>query len=150
MELSDEARLLEKLGRVEALWAGATTDGERLAAAAARERIRERLDALSREAPPIEFRFAMPDVWSRKLFLALVRRYGLDPYRRPGQRYTTVMVRAPRRFVDETLWPEYRQLHDTLHAYLHDVTERVVAKVIHGDSSDAPVVAAPAQIADGR
>jgi len=147
---TDEARLLEKLSRVEALWAGATTDGERMAAAAARDRIRERLDSLSRESPPIEFRFTLPDHWARRLLLALVRRYGLDPYRRPGQRHTTVMIRAPRRFVDETLWPEFQQLHDTLHAYLHDVTERVVAQVIHGDSSDAPVVAAPAQLGDGR
>ena len=39
----DEARLLEKLRAIEALFAGATTDGERVAAAEARKRIQLRL-----------------------------------------------------------------------------------------------------------
>jgi hypothetical protein len=42
----------------------------------------------------------MPDQWSRHLFLALCRRYGLSPYRLHRQRRNTVMVRAPRGFVD--------------------------------------------------
>jgi hypothetical protein len=144
--MTDEERLLEKLARVVALHDGATTEGERLAAAAARDRILGRLREMERESPPIEFRVALPDVWSRRVLLALARRYGLSPYRRPGQRHTTVMLRVPRRFMDETLWPQYRQFHDMLHEYLHEVTDRVVAKVIRADASDAPVVAEPAAL----
>jgi hypothetical protein len=82
----------------------------------------------------------MADMWSRKVFVALLRRYGIRPYRYSGQRYTTVMARVSRRFVDETLWPEFQEISDTLRAYLSDVTDRVVRQVIHKDSSEAEVV----------
>ena len=40
-------------------------------------------------------------------------------------------------YVNETLWPEYQELSQTLHAYLNEVTERVIREEIHGDSSEA-------------
>src|SRR5258708_1609736 len=140
----DEAKLREKLSRIEALFAGATTDGERVAAAEARKRIQLRLENMEAVAPPIEFRFTMADTWSRKLFVALLRRYDLKPYRYRGQRQTTVMVRVPEPFVNETLWPEFQQLSSTLRDYLEEVTDRIVADAIHGDHSDAGEVAQPA------
>ena len=82
----------------------------------------------------------MADLWSRKLFLALLRRYDLVPYRFAGQRYTTVMVKVSKRFVDETLWPEFTELSTTLRTYLEEVTERVVGEVLHRDSSEASEV----------
>jgi hypothetical protein len=142
----DEQRLFEKLRRIEALFAGATTEGERLAADAARERIRERLQALSGTEQAIEHRFSLRDTWSRRIFVALLRRYGIEPYRHPGQRYTTVMARVSARFVDETLWPEFLQIHAVLTSYLDDVTNRVLTQVIHGDVSEAAVVRQPAQL----
>ena len=63
----DEPRLLEKLRAIEALFAGATTDGERAAAAEARSRIQLRLRSLEVSDPPVEYRFALGDGWSRKL-----------------------------------------------------------------------------------
>ena len=79
--MSTESQLREKLRKIEALFAGAGTAGERLAAEAALERVRARLGELSRQDPSIEMQFSMPDQWSRHLFLALCRRYGLKPYR---------------------------------------------------------------------
>src|SRR5215831_12628731 len=76
-----ESQLSEKLRKIEALFAGAGTAGERLAAEAALERVRARLAELGRQDPLIEMQFTMPDRWSRHLFLALCRRYGLAPYR---------------------------------------------------------------------
>lgn len=140
----DEATLRARLERIEALFAGAATSGERVAAGEAKRRILERLARLVREDPPIEFRFTHADVWARKVFVALLRRYDLRPYRYRGQRYTTVMVRVPRRFVEETLWPEFQQLVGTLRSYLDEITERVVAEVLHRDSSEAAEVEAPA------
>src|SRR5262249_19144779 len=93
------------------------------------------------------YRFTLGDVWARKLFLALLRRYGLEPFRYAGQRYTTVMVRVPVRFVKETLWPEFTELCATLRGYLDGVTERVVAEVVDRNSSEAAEVAAPRQLA---
>jgi len=51
----DEARLIEKLKAIEALFAGATTPGERVAADAARLRILERLKTFEVIDPAIEF-----------------------------------------------------------------------------------------------
>jgi hypothetical protein len=72
--MMDIARLTEKLIRIEALLAGATTAGEWVAAAAARARIMKRLAALVEEEPPQAFRWILPDVWSRNPFLRLLRR----------------------------------------------------------------------------
>jgi hypothetical protein len=142
----DEAKLIEKLRLIEALFAGATTEGERVAAAEARSRIERRLKEQERVDPPAEFRFALPDAWSRKVLLALIRRYGLRPFRYRGQRHTTVMVKAPRRFVEDTLSPEFSEILTTLRRHLDDITERVIAEVIHRDSSEADEVAEPEQL----
>ena len=137
----DEAKLRERLSKIEALFAGATTEGERIAAGEARRRIQMRLEAVEKTDPPIEYKFTLADTWSRKVFMALLRRYDLRPYRYRGQRRTTVMVKVPSAFVDETLWPEFQQISSTLRAYLDDVTERIIADVIHADSSEATEVA---------
>ena len=78
--MSTESHLRDKLRKIEALFAGAGTAGERLAAEAALQRVRARLAELGQRDPPIEMQFSMPDQWSRHLFLALCRRYGLRPY----------------------------------------------------------------------
>ena len=46
-------------------------------------------------------------------------------------------VRVPRRFVDETLWPEYLALSAELEKHLADLTERVIREAIHDDVSEA-------------
>ena len=58
--MSTESQLREKLRKIEALFAGAGTAGERLAAEAALERVRARLAELSRQDPSIEMQFSMP------------------------------------------------------------------------------------------
>lgn len=125
--LTEEEKLLARLRRVEALFAGATTPGERAAAGEALARLRARLRLVEGEDPPVEFRFRIADPWGRRLFLALLRRHGISTYRYRGQRRTTVTARAPRRFVEETLWPEYLEFQRTLHRRLHEVTEHVIS-----------------------
>jgi len=133
----DESRLLEKLRAIEALFAGAATEGERVAAAEARKRIQLRLKTMEATDPPVEYKFTVADGWSAKLFLALCRRYDITPYRRRGQRRTTLMARVSRRFVDETLWPEFQQLSAVLRKHLDEMTDRIIAAAIHQDVSDA-------------
>ena len=135
----DEKALLEKLRRIEALHAGATTPGERDAAANAMRAIQLRLQLAEKEQPPVEYKFRLGDHWSRRLFTALARRYGLKPYRYRGQRYTTVMVRAPKRFVDDTLWPEFVELDRVLRETLERATEQVIAQVFGQETSEAEV-----------
>ena len=141
--MTDEAQLREKLRKIEALFAGAGTVGEKLAAEAALERVRARLSELERSDKLIEMQFSLPDQWSRQLFLALCRRYGLKPYRLYRQRLTTVMLRVPKRFVDQVLWPEFQELNAALVQYLNEVTTRVIREEVHRDTSEA-VEAAPA------
>ena len=57
----DEKALLEKLRRIEALHAGATTPGERDAAANAMRSIQMRLKLAEKERPPVEYKFTMGD-----------------------------------------------------------------------------------------
>ena len=135
--MSSETHLREKLRKLEALFAGAGTPGEKQAAEAGVERIRARLAELERIDPLIETQFSLPDVWSRKLFLALCRRYGLHPYRRARQRASTIMLRAPQKFVDQVLWPEFRELDAELARYLDEVTTRLIREEVHRDTSEA-------------
>ncbi len=140
---TNERELIEKLHRIEALFCGATTPGERNAAANAMERIRKRLEKTLEIDPPIEYRFTMSDIWSRKLFVALLRRYAIKPYRYYRQKYTTVMARVPKSFVDETLWPEFEKLDKTLRSYLDEITSRVISEGIFPDESEADVIDEP-------
>lgn len=139
----EEAWLLEKLRKIEALHAGTTSDGEREATRAAAERIRARLAEVRAREPDVELVYRLPDPWKRTLFLALCRRYGLEPFRRSGQRHSTVVVLAPVTFHHRTLWPAYLALADELDAHLSEITERVVREAIHGDVSEADERAEP-------
>lgn len=135
----NEEQLLEKLQRIEALFASPGSEGERLAAAEAKARMLRRLKEMEAADPPVEYRFTLRDNWSNRLFRALCRRYGLEPYRYSGQRYTTVMLRVPKSFVDQTLWPEYEALSETLHDHLEGVTSRVIAEVLQTEDTEAEV-----------
>jgi hypothetical protein len=142
----DEAKLIEKLRLIEALFAGAKTAGEKDAADRAKQRILERLKSVEKADPPIEFKFTLRDIWQQKVMTAILRRYGLKAYRYRGQRYTTIMTRVPEKFVNETLWPEYQEISETLRTYLSEVTERVISEVICRDNSEADIVDEPRQL----
>jgi len=145
----EEERLLERLRLVEALHSGGATPGERAAAQHARDRILARLKTLEQTDPPIEYRFKLRDRWSHRLLVALLRRYNIKPFRYSGQRRTTIMARVPRRFVEETLWPEFNELNTTLVNYIDDITQRVIAEAIQGDTSDVEERNDPAQLIKG-
>jgi len=136
-----EQDLLDKLSKIERLYAGAATPGEKEAAADAIARIKRRLGETAKVERPIEYKFTLTDGWSKKLFTALLRRYALRPYRYARQRRTTVMVRVPRSFVNETLWPEFLELSSVLQTYLDEVTERVISGAIHANEGEEEVIA---------
>jgi hypothetical protein len=135
--VSLEQELREKLRKISALFEGATTPGERSAAAAAIARVKESLGKLVTVEHTIEMQFTLTDQWQRRLFSALCRRYGLEPYRYKRQRYTTVVVRAPQSFITRTLWPEYQQLQMALNAYLNEATDRIIREEVFGDAAEA-------------
>jgi len=131
-----EQQLREQLRKISALYEGATTPGERSAAAAAIERVKKAIAAFAHTEPLSEYQFKLPDLWQRRLFSALCRRYGLKPFRYKRQRYTTVVVRAPKTFVNRTLWPEYQQLREALNHYLNDATDRIIREEVYGDAEE--------------
>jgi len=137
--MSDPRRiLLEKLEKIEALHARTDSSGERVAAGHALDRLRSRLRELERSDPVEEVQFGLHDPYTRALFVALLRRYGLRPYRYPRQRRQTVVARVPRRFLDETLWPEFEALADTLSSFLGDITRQVIEEQVWEDASEVP------------
>ena len=138
-----EEQLREKLRKVEALYFGAGTAGEREAAGAASQRLKARIAEIGRQDPAVEMQFSMPDPWAVQLFVALCRRYGIRPYRYPRQRHTTIMVRAPRRFFDAVVWRQFSELHSDLWCHFEATTERVIREAVHADTSDAETVATP-------
>ena len=148
--MTGERELIEKLLRVEALFARAGTDGEKAAAAGAAERIRRRIEEIAKLDPPIEYRFTVVDGWSRKLLLALLRRYGVAPYRYRNQRRTTLMSRLSRRFVEETLWPEFEEFSRILQSHLSEVTDRIITQAVSPENQDEEVRADESHDANGR
>jgi hypothetical protein len=148
--MTTEQELIEKLLRIEALFERAGTDGEAAAAAGAAERIRRRIEALAKLDPPIEYRFTLTDGWSRKLFLALLRRYEVAPYRYRSQRRNTLMARVSRQFVKETLWPEFLEISRVLDAHLSEVTERIISQAVSPESQDEEVRGEEGPEASGR
>jgi hypothetical protein len=138
----NEAELREKLRKIEALFSGAGTVGERDAAAAARARVLERLKEAKKEKEdqPTEYKFSLNNQWSRKLFMALCRRYSLSPYRYTRQRYTTVMVRVSKEFVDTVLWPEFLELDKVLESYLSATAEKIIREEVYENTAEAEEV----------
>jgi hypothetical protein len=134
----DEERLKEKLRAIEALIAGATTEGEREAADRARLRISDRLRERVTEQE-VEWRFSL-DRWTYRLLVALARRHGLEPYRYRGQRHLTLQVKAPLRFLKEKFLPAFDQMASMLEQHLTEVTAHIVAQVLEADESEPAVV----------
>ena len=138
--MTSEDRLREKLRKIEALFAGAATPGERAAAGAAAERIRHQFETASKTERQEEFKFSIPDPWSRQLFTALCRRYGLRPFRYRRMHRQTVLIKAPASFVNATLWPEFEELSDALTRHLLEITEKIIREEVHATTGDADEV----------
>jgi hypothetical protein len=132
----EDAALREKMAKLEALFRRAGTDGERLAAEAAYERLKAKADATFKPAPPVEIQFTLNDPWSRRLFIALCRKHGIKPYRYPRQRRTTVVVRAPRAMLDTVLLPEFSRLQLELTHYFNETVDHLIATAMQSDGND--------------
>ena len=135
--MNSEEALRLKLRKIEALFEGAGTIGERDAAEAALGRVKEKLAQAVKTDPSLEYTFTFGDRWTKQLFMASCRRYALRPYRYARQRYTTVMVRVPKSFVDDVLWPQYEALSKELGEYLDQATEKIISEEIHQDTTEA-------------
>src|SRR3989338_2633044 len=93
-----------KIRKIEALIAGAKSDGERQAAEFAKQRLQEKI-----VAQPLEYTTRLQTPWKKRLFVAICNKHGLRTYRYMRQKYTTTMVRVSKPFMDSVLWPEYHK-----------------------------------------
>jgi len=144
--MTPEQILRVKLRKIEALFAGAATPGEKAAAGAAAERIRERLGKTSGTEKSVELKFSIPDVWSRQLFMALCRRYGLRPFRHRRMHRQSILIKVPQSFMEQVLWPEFQELNAALIAYLSEITQKVIREEVHKETGDAEEIDEPSRI----
>jgi hypothetical protein len=139
----DDATPEEKLRKVEAPKVVTASDVRRAVVRLTATRMRLRLAEVRAREPDVECVYSMPDRWGRKLFVALCRGYGLQPYRKPGQRETTVELLAPESFQKGMLMDEFIALTTDLEKQLFEATDRVIrsaslADVSEGAASEDP------------
>jgi len=146
LPVTPEESLREKLRKIEALYAGAATPGEKAAAGAAADRIRRQFETASKAEPSQELKFSIADPWSRQLFIALCRRYGLRPFRYRRMHRQTVMIKAPASFSRDVLWPEFEELSDALTRHLFEITEKIIREEVHAATGDAEEVEEPRRL----
>lgn len=127
--------IIEKIRKVEALYSGTDSIGEKQAALGALVRLQSQLGAVPEKEE--EFQVSMPDPWKRQLFLALCRRHGVEPFRRYRQRYSTVMFNCAPSIAKQILWPQYLELSKLLHQYLDEATRDIISQSVHADLSEA-------------
>lgn len=137
--MHSEADLIRKFKSIERLLFGAKFDGEKEAASEALNRVKQRLRELEESDPPVEYKFTLTNMWSRRLLTALLRRYEIEPYRYYRQRYTTVMAKVPAGFVDSILWPEFTKFDEILRGHIDEITSDIISKAVFKDTSEVVV-----------
>ena len=120
--------LHDKIKKIEALIAGAKSDGEREAAALAKNRILERFQA-EVAVKPVEYNVPLGNHWKKKLFVALCSKHKLRTYRYKRQKHTTAMVRADPSFVEGVLWPEYKKYSALLEELVGEIIDGLISQI---------------------
>ena len=138
----------DKLRKIEALFAGAGNTGREGYSWGqwAPPCLRQRLGQTAGKEKSIELKFSIPDVWSRQLFIALCWRYGLRPYRHPRMHRQSILIKAPKSFMEQVLWPEFQELSAALVAYLSEITDKVIREEVHKETGEAEEVDEPTRI----
>ena len=133
---SADSVLRARLAKLENLFRRAGTTGERVAAGAAIDRLKDRLQSGQADLE-VELKLSLPDVWSVRLFVALCRKHDVRPYRYARQPRTTVMVRTSDRFFADVVWAEFSNLQSELGNYFEETVEHLIRTVMHADGDDS-------------
>ena len=133
--MTTESQTIETLGQIERHFAGASIAGKPDPDKAAMESIRNALREAEAREGSVELRLSLSDPMTMKLFLAVCRRYGIQPYQRQGQHRTTVMLKIPPSFSQNILVPEFQQLSEALAFFLRDTMERIIENSVFRDSA---------------
>ena len=128
--------IADKIRKIEALIAGAKSDGERQAAEFAKQRLQEKITA-----QPIEYTVRLHSRWEKKLFVAICSKHGLRTYRYMRQKYTTAMVRVAKHFMDLVLWPEYNKYANILLKLTEEISTDLISKIHLVKEEDETIIA---------
>lgn len=128
--------IADKIRKIEALIAGAKSDGERQAAEFAKQRLQEKISA-----QPIEYNVRLHSRWEKKLFVAICSKYGLRTYRYTRQKYTTAMVRVAKPFMELVLWPEYNKYAGILNKLTEEISVDLISKIHLVKDDDETIIA---------
>lgn len=128
--------IAEKIRKIEALIAGAKSDGERQSAEFAKQRLQEKIIA-----QPLEYTVRLHSLWEKRLFVAICSKHGLHTYRYARQKYTTAMVRVSKPFMDLVLWPEYNKYASILHKLTEEISTDLISKIHFVKDEDETIIA---------
>lgn len=132
----DPRALAEKIRKIEALIAGAKSEGERQAAELAKHRIQSKISER-----PIEYAVSLGSAWGKQLFVALCCKHKLQTYRYPRQKYTTARVRATTSFMEQILWPEYKKYSALFEELANGIIQDLISKIHQVSENDEVVIA---------
>ena len=127
--------LLEKIRKIEALMAGAKSEGERQAAQFAKQRIEQKI-----AAKPIEFNVGVNSLWKKKLLVAICTKYGLKTYRYRRQKHTTTMIQVSQPFMNEVLWPEFKKYAKMFDELAEEILHGLISKIHDVHDEDEIVI----------
>jgi hypothetical protein len=100
-----------------------------------KEQITARLQE-SASAPDVEeFQCNMKHEWETFIFHALLKRYGIKPYRYRKQRKTTILVRVSKAAMNGLLWPIFTDVAAELSARFTVVTTTLLPAIAPGPFS---------------
>ena len=128
--------IADKIRKIEALIAGAKSDGERQAAEFAKQRLHEKIIA-----QPIEYTVRLDSLWKKRLFLAICAKHGFRTYRYARQKHTTTMVRVSKPFMDCVLWPEFHKHATILDKLTGEILTDLISKIHLVKDEDETVIA---------
>jgi hypothetical protein len=128
--------IVDKIRKIEALIAGAKSDGERQAAEFAKQRLQEKITM-----QPVEYTVRLHSRWEKKLFVAICSKYGFRTYRYMRQKYTTAMIRVAKSFMDSVLWPEYNKYASILHKLTEEISTDIISKIHLVKEEDETIIA---------
>lgn len=130
--------ILDKISKIEALIERAGSEGERIAALLAKERILAKM-AQDREHLPIEYKFSFESSWQKRLFSAVCNKHGFKPYRYARQRYTTSHLKVSKAIVDGVLWPEHVKWNTLLNELIEELMQDIIGKIHKSDLEETVV-----------
>ena len=128
--------IADKIRKIEALIAGAKSDGERQAAELAKQRFQKKITD-----QPMEYTVRVQSSWKKKLFVAICSKHGLQTYRYARQKYTTTMLRVAKPFMDLILWPEYNKYATILDNLTEEILNDLVSKIHLVKEEDETIIA---------